>query len=84
MIGFDAETTKRIKELLKYISDNHDISDDFVDSLDSRRVLYLACKNRFIENLDYGQNTKHDFVFQKTGNIHVTELGLLFLNNQFV
>ena len=53
-----------------------DISDK-----DTAYAFYLCCQKNYITNVFTAQNANRDYLFQKSGNDHITEDGLNFIRN---
>ena len=46
---------------------------------DDAYAFYLCCDKKYIANVFVFQNANRDYLFQKSGNDHITELGLRFI-----
>lgn len=52
-----------------------------VNDKDTSYAFYLCCKKEYIANVFVCQNANRDYIFQKSGNDHITEKGLKFIHD---
>lgn len=59
---------------------NHNSYPD-VTNQDAAYAFYLCCNKGYISNVFTLQNANRDYLFQKSGNDHITEDGLKFIRD---
>lgn len=69
---------KMRKILIDFKSDGQypDVSDK-----ENAYAFYLCCKQEYIANVFIAQNANRDYLFQKSGNDHITKEGLKFIRD---
>lgn len=69
---------KTMRSILINLNRNNSLPDVETDKK-AAYALYCCCMHRYVLNLATCQNANRDYLFQKTGNVHVSEEGLQFL-----
>lgn len=71
---------KAMRLILKNYNDTS-ILPDVTDNSDLSYALFCCCKNEYLLNLQVSRNCNGEYLFQKTGNIIISENGYQFLKD---